>query len=145
MSDLFGHLTQIAARLTSQVPTVRTYYGSQIVGANSDPVKSGIFVAPGEAALIDNSLWPRAGAAAERHIWKVVVRASMDTGAAAALRVEHVLGTLAYSVINALEGYELTTGTATRLKYLGHDEMGYDVAAGYAEMVLKFSADMAIS
>lgn len=145
MSDLFGHLTQIAARLTSQVTTTTTYYGSQIVGANSDPIKSGIFVAPGEAALIDASLWPRSGAAAERHIWRVIVRASMDTGAAAASRVEHTLGTLAYSVIKALEGYELTTGTKTRLHYLGHEEMGYDVAAGYAEMALKFSADMAIS
>jgi hypothetical protein len=144
MSDLFAHQSAIVARLTSQVTGVTTYYGSQVVGANSEPVKSGIFVAPGEAAIVD-ALPARIGGATERHVWRVIVRASMDTGAAVAARVEHTLGARCHAVIKALHGYQLTTGTADRLRYVGHDEMGYDVAAGYAEVVLRFSADQAIS
>ena len=144
MSDLFTHQSVIVSRLASEVTSVTTYYGSQVVGANSEPVRSGIFVSPGEAVLIDQ-LPARSGGAVERHIWRVIVRASMDTGAAVASRVEHVLGALAGAVIQALHGYRLTSGTPDRLRYVGHDEMGYDVAAGYAELVLRFSADTAIS
>jgi hypothetical protein len=146
MSDLFTQQSSIVARLASQVTSTATYYGSQVVGANSEPIKSGIFVAPGEAVLLDASVPARTGGALERHAWRVICRATMNTGAAtAATRVEHTLGTLCYSVVKALEGYRLTTGSPDRLRYIGHDEMLYDVAAGYAEVNMKFSADMAIS
>ena len=146
MTDLFTQQSSIIARLTSQVTTATTYYGSQVVGANSEPIKSGIFVAPGEAVLLDASVPSRTGGAVERHAWRVICRATMNTGAAtAATRVEHTLGTLCHSVIKALHGYPLTRGTTNELRYIGHDEMQYDVAAGYAEVSLKFSADMAIS
>ena len=146
MSDLVTQQSSIVARLAAQVTTATTYYGSQVVGANSEPIKSGIFVAPGEAVLLDASVPARTGGALERHAWRVICRATMNTGAAtAATRVEHTLGTLCYSVIKALEGYRLTTGSPDRLRYIGHDEMLYDVAAGYAEVNMKFSADMAIS
>jgi len=146
VTDLFTQQSSIVARLAAQVTSATTYYGSQVVGANSEPIKSGIFVAPGEAILLDSSVPARTGGAVERHAWRVICRAVMNTGAAtAAARVEHTLGTLCYSVIKALEGYRLTTGSPDRLRYIGHDEMQYDVAAGYAEVNLKFSADMAIS
>jgi hypothetical protein len=146
MSDLFTQQSSIVARLASRVTSTTTYYGSQVVGANSEPIKSGIFVAPGEAVLLDASVPARTGGALERHTWRVICRATMNTGAAtAATRVEHTLGTMCYSVIKALEGYRLTAGSPDRLRYIGHDEMLYDVAAGYAEVNMKFSADMAIS
>jgi hypothetical protein len=146
MTDIFTQQSSIVARLASEVTTATTYYGSQVVGANSEPIKSGIFVAPGEALLVDTGVPSRLGGAVERHAWRVICRATMNTGAAtAAARVEHTLGTICYSVIKALEGFRLTTGSPSRLRYIGHDDMQYDVAAGYAEVSLKFSADMAIS
>lgn len=146
MSDLFSQVTEIVSRLTSQISTATTYYGSQIVGANSQAASMpGLIVAPGEAAPVDETLPPRSTGGIERQLWRVGVRCKLDTGAAQASRVEHVIGALSHSVINALHGYRFTTGTPSLLTYRGRDEMLYAPDAGYAEVWLRFSAERAIS
>jgi len=147
MSDLFTSLSEIAARLTSEVTAATTYYGSQIIGANN-PTLPALIVAPGEAAALDPTLPPRSGGATERHQWRVGVRCAVNPGVAtAAGRAEHVIGALCYSVIDALNGYQLSPSATNkpRLQYLGRDEMMYAPDPGYVEVWLKFSADMAIS
>jgi hypothetical protein len=138
MSDLFVAQSAIVSRLTTSVTAATVYYGSQIVGANSQAVTlPSIIVAPGPAEVPPQLHSDEGGAIAEDHRWRIGVRVSMDTGAAQASRAEHLAGTLARAVIVALKAWSPGTGHAV-LRFYGHDDMQYHAEAGYAEVWLSF-------
>jgi hypothetical protein len=142
MSDLFAAQSAIVSRLTTAVTTATVYYGSQIVGANSQAATlPSIIVAPGPAEAKFHS--DEGGAIAEDHRWRIGVRVSMDTGAVQASRAEHLAGTLARSVIVALKAWSPGTGNAV-MRFYGHDDMQYHAEAGYAEVWLSFGTDTVI-
>lgn len=138
MSDLFAGQSAIVARLTAQVTTATTYYGSQIVGANSQAVSlPAVIVAPGTAEVPPQLHSDEGGAVAEDHRWRIGVRVSMDTGAAAAARAEPLVGTLARSVIVALKAWQPGSGHSV-MRYHGHEDLQYVAESGYAELWLTF-------
>ena len=146
MTDLFAAQSTIVARLNSELTNATAYYGSQAVGANSQAlVMPCVVVAPGPAVVTDDvRIESTTTTVVESHTWRVGVRVSMDTGAAAASRVEHMAGTLVHEVIKALKGYKPATGNSV-LHYAGRDELSYQTEAGYAEVWLSFTAMAAIS
>lgn len=145
MSDLFSAQSAIVSRLTSLVTTATTYYGSQIVGANSQAASLPcVIVAPGAAEVPTSAHSDQGGAIWENHRWRVGVRVSMDTGAAAASRAEPAAGTLCGSVITALKGWSPAAGH-NACRYVAREEMQYATEAGYAEVWMLFETTTAIA
>jgi len=145
MSDLFTAQSAIVSRLTSQVTTASSYYGSQLVGGNSQAVTLPcLIVAPGPAETPTSAHSDQGGAIWENHRWRIGVRVSMDTGAAAASRAEPLAGTLCGSVIAALKGWAPATGH-NALRYVAREEMQYSAEAGYAEVWMLFETTTAIA
>jgi hypothetical protein len=139
VTDLFAAQSTIVARLNTELTSATAYYGSQAVGANSQAlVMPCVVVAPGPSSVPESAHSDEGGAVWESHTWRVGVRVSMDTGAAAASRVEHTAGTLVHEVIKALKGYRPATGHSV-LRYVGRDELSYQTEAGYAEVWMSFN------
>ncbi len=145
MSDLFAAQSAIVSRLTTQVSGATAYYGSQIVGANSQAASLPcLIVAPGPAETPATAFSDQGGATWENHRWRVGVRVAMDTGAAAAARAEPLAGALCGSVIAALKGWAPATGH-NALRYVAREEMQYAAEAGYAEVWMLFETTTAIA
>lgn len=145
MSDLFTAQSAIVARLAALVTTATAYYGSQIVGANSQTVSlPAVIVAPGPAETPDGAHSDMGGAVWEKHRWRVGARVSMDTGAVAASRAEPLAGTLCGSVIAALKGWSPGSGH-NALRYVGREEMNYHAESGYAEVWMLFETNAVIA
>ncbi len=145
MTDLFAAQSAIVSRLTAQVSGATAYYGSQIVGANSQAASLPcLIVAPGPAETPVSAHSDQGGAIWENHRWRVGVRVSMDTGAAATARAEPLAGALCGSVIAALKGWPPATGH-NALRYVAREEMQYATEAGYAEVWMLFETTTAIA
>lgn len=145
MTDLYAAQSTIVARLNAQLTSATAYYGSQAVGANSQAlVMPCVIVAPGPATVPESAHSDEGGAVWESHTWRVGVRVNMDTGAAAASRVEHTAGTLVHEVITALKGWRPAAGYNV-LRYAGRDEISYQTEAGYAEVWMSFNTVAAIT
>jgi hypothetical protein len=145
MSDLFAAQSAIVTRLADQVSTATAYYGSQIVGANSQTASlPALIVAPGQAEVPDRLHSDEGGAIGEDHRWRIGIRVAMNTGAAATARAEPLIGALAGSVIAALKAW--TPGSKhSVMRYYGHEELQYAVESGYAELWLTFGTITIIS